>query len=79
MIVPEFEIKECPWCRCPGALHFDSLDKGNGRGYPGCFEVYVKCANDSCGAIAPHGKTDTVYRSMEEAIKKAIDTWNKRA
>lgn len=71
-------IKKCPWCGSQGHLTFDSLEKPNGRGYPGNYLFYIKCTNDLCGAIAPYGKVDDIYRSTQEAVDKAVKIWNAR-
>ena len=71
-------VKKCPWCGSPGDWIIDSLDKGNGRGYPGCCLIYVRCTNSECRAIAPNGKIDDIYRTKQEAIKIAASKWNER-
>ena len=74
----EVIIKPCPWCGSPGILMTVSLGYGNGRGYPGYHEYFVKCTNGECLAIAPYGKFDDIYQKQEVAVEKAIEAWNKR-
>lgn len=71
-------IKPCPWCGSSGSLMTTQLGYGNGRGYRGCHDYFVKCTNGRCMAIAPHGKFDDIYNKPEIATQKAIDAWNKR-
>lgn len=70
-------IKPCPWCGSKAEVDITDLEGPNGRGYPGCFDIKVKCTN--CGATKPGGLFSTVYDDDEEsAAKKAIDAWNTR-
>lgn len=71
-------IKPCPFCGSSANVIMTSLAKPNGRGYLGCYDVVVKCANPMCGAVHPQGAVDTIYRSQEEAINIAITRWNIR-
>lgn len=70
------EIKSCPWCGGPGSLQIMSLGGPRGTGYPGHFVYYVKCT--CCLCNAPDGKFYDIDGSPEDAIKKAIEKWNKR-
>ena len=79
-------LKPCPWCGSVPIFVEDKLwseHSYNGRvvthGYVGAFEYYYKCSNAECGAIAPYGKIDTVYHSVEEAKQKAKNAWQQRA
>lgn len=71
------KYKTCPWCKSTASLQKEPLWHGN-HGYHGCYEFFIRCDNPKCGCIAPHGKIDSVYRSEEEAIEKAIEIWNTR-
>ena len=75
----EAKIKKCPWCKSKAKFHIDPLwSEPYHRGYYGNFEYYVQCSSKICGAIAPHGKIDDIYRSPEEATELAIKIWNTR-
>ena len=71
-------LKKCPWCGSDGQYVINDLGKENGRGYPGCHELYVECNNIKCKAQAPYGHFDDIYRSIQEAVTKAAEAWNKR-
>ena len=79
-------LKPCPWCGSGPILHKDKLwhESSCGghtytHGYMGAYEYYYQCSNTECEAIAPHGKYNTIYTSMEEAQKKAKEAWQVRA
>lgn len=70
-------IDRCPWCGSSGSIVKNPLWNGS-HGYHGCYEIFVQCVNQTCRAIAPNGKTDTVYRTENDAVNIAIDRWNTR-
>ena len=78
-------LKPCPWCGSGPILREDKLWKEysyNERTvthrYVGSYEYYYECSNKECEAIAPHGKYNTIYKTAEEAIKKAKEAWQSR-
>ena len=74
------ELKPCPYC---GEVPF--IEKipmwqtygGTTHGYDGCYEYDIRC--HKCGCRIPLGQNDTIYRKDEEAMKNAIESWNRRA
>lgn len=72
-------LRRCPWCGSAGILVRNSLGYGNGRGYPGCCEYYVRCSNLECIALAPNGTTTDIDKTEQEAIDLAVKRWNTRA
>ena len=70
-------IEHCPWCGSSGSIVKNPLWNGS-HGYHGCYEIFVQCVNQKCRAIAPNGKTDTVYSTEQEAVDIAISRWNTR-
>ena len=72
-------LKPCPWCGSAPILIQTYLGQSNGRGYTGCHSYAIYCSNAACKAMAPNGRYDDIYQSSEEAIKKAIEAWNKRS
>lgn len=66
--------KLCPICGSMPILEKESMDYGNGHGYPGNSNYKVSC---DCGAMKGYGSGDTVYcKSHEEAKELAIKKWN---
>lgn len=67
-------IKSCPICGNIPYIEKISMDRGNGRGYPGEYNYCIKC--DVCNY--PDAQyCDTVYSdSHEEAKATAIKKWN---
>ena len=79
MIMPQFSIKKsCPFCLSMPAMVKESLDHGNGHGYPGNFTYSVQCTNQECHIQPRTHEYDDIYRSEEEAIKMAIHDWEDR-
>ena len=79
-------LKPCPWCGSMPMLVEDKLwseHSYNGRtithGYVGAYNYYYMCSNEECEAIAPHGKYDSIYRSVDEAKLLAREAWDRRA
>lgn len=69
-------MKTCPWCGGSPSMHIEPLWHGN-HGYFGSYSFEVRCCN--CGATAPNGKFDTIYRSRLNAETEALERWNTRA
>ena len=65
-------VTGCPWCGMSGDLELQATEDG-------FFDVQVRCSNNKCKATAPHGRFTTRLMSMEQAEKRAIAKWNKRA
>lgn len=63
---------ECPWCGISADVELQATPEG-------FFYVQIRCSNKKCGATCPKGLFSTEKMSMEEAIKKATEKWNKRA
>ena len=79
-------LKRCPWCGSHASLIKEKLwqeHSYNGQitthGYVGNYQYYILCDNEECWAVAPNGKIDDIYRSPEEAIRIAKETWQRRA
>lgn len=66
-------VKACPICGSAPELKKDSLDYGNGHGYPGCYVYHYECGG--CGIIKA-GSYDTIYNKYDEAENKAAKDWN---
>lgn len=80
-------IKNCPFCGHSAFITKESLDRGNGHGYPGYYEYYIKCGNNSC-KIRPttdklhniySNKDSIVYSTEDFIIEELINNWNERA
>ena len=79
-------LKPCPWCGCiiPTLVEHQLWTENwvNGRiithGYVGEYEYYYQCSNKECGAIAPHGKYDSIAYSTDKARILAKKAWQKR-
>ena len=72
------KLENCPWCGQAGVPHKDAAWDANGHGYRGCYFYYIECSNQDCRARAPHGESDDIYRSEEEAWERVITAWNTR-
>lgn len=72
------ELKPCPFCGSIPLLEKKPLWSEHGHGYYGCYEFDIHCPNIICGCRVNLFNNDSIYRSEEEAIKNAIDTWNER-
>jgi hypothetical protein len=66
-------IKNCPICGAKPVRIEHNLEKPNGRGYPGCVDIYYRCP--MCKIPNPNGG-DTIYNSLPDAEKLAIKGWN---
>ena len=69
------KVKACPICGSAPVLKRDSLDRGNGHGYPGCYDMHYECAG--CGIIKG-GETTDIYDKPGEptAEQRAAQDWN---
>lgn len=75
MIDPK-DIKPCGFCNGKAIIKEKPLWNGS-HGYHGCYDYYVECTK--CHITRPGGSFNTIVcDSKEEAIKKAIEHWNKR-
>ena len=68
-------LKACPICGSAPVLKTDSLDYGNGHGYPGCFLYRFECSG--CGMITTDEKTDIYDKAgAPTAEQRAAREWN---
>lgn len=68
------ELKPCPFCGSAAILDDRSFSRDGVLQY---HEYQVVCS--SCGARVYYGQTSNCYKSQPEAIKEAIEWWNRRA
>lgn len=76
------ELKPCPFCGKSVYVKKKPLGTTYGNtthGYFNCYEFEVMCRNPNCGCRVNLIGNDTVYHTDEEAIKNAIEAWNRRA
>ena len=75
------KLTNCPICGHSPVITCTSLDRGNGRGYPGNFEYRIRCSNAQCPLArnVPVFCTDDIYRSREEAYAYLCEVWNEEA
>lgn len=71
-------VKNCPICKGIPIFKTESLDRGNGHGYPGCYLYKLACSNKMCPMSKEEACVDTVYNEPDVAQKKVVDEWNKR-
>ncbi|MCK9470333.1 MAG: Lar family restriction alleviation protein [Bacilli bacterium] len=67
-------IKACPICGNIPHIEKESMDRGNGHGYPGCYEYIIKCS--VCGYPTPQSCSTIYIKSHEEAKAEVIKYWN---
>ena len=69
-------LKGCPICGSAPTLRKDSLDRGNGHGYPGNYVYRYECT--CCGNVKG-GETNDIYDKAGElnAEQRARQSWNK--
>lgn len=72
------KLEMCAICGHTPVVLSDSLDRGNGHGYPGHYNYHIRCSNDECplSRTVPMFETDDIYRSKEEAYKYLGNKWN---
>lgn len=68
-------LKGCPICGSAPTLRKDSLDRGNGHGYPGCYVYHYEC---SCCGNVKGGETNDIYdeEGKLNAEQRARQSWN---
>ena len=69
------ELKRCPICGSMPLLDKNSLDRGNGHGYPGSYSYTFYCP--VCGIVESKGYTD-IGGTENEAVKLATKNWNEK-
>lgn len=69
-------LKGCPICGSSPVLKKDSLDYGNGHGYPGNYVYHYECT--CCGNVKG-GETNDIYdeKGKPNADQRARESWNK--
>ena len=74
---PEISIKlkPCPFCGTEVEMMRIPLWDGS-HGYKDCYDFKVTCKK--CGCTLNYEKTNTIYRTEEEAINNAANAWNER-
>ena len=70
-------LKYCPWCGGYANMRREPMWHGS-HGYTGCFEFFVQCSNEACGAVAPNGRFNSIYNTCAFAEQKAEEAWNRR-
>lgn len=76
------KMNSCAICGHSPIITLSSLDRGNGRGYPGNFNYHIRCSNNNCPLSRldiPLFATDDIYRSKEEAYEYLCESWNKES
>ena len=68
------DLKPCPFCGSAAILDDRMFSRDGVLLY---HEYQVVCS--SCGARVYYGQTSNCYKSQPEAIKEAIEWWNRRA
>lgn len=69
-------LKPCPFCGSEVMVDFIPLWRGS-HGYQGCYEIFIKC--DKCGCSNYGTISSTIQLTKEEAKKKVVEAWNRRA
>lgn len=69
-------LKPCPFCGSEVTIDFRPLWRGS-HGYHGCYEIFIKC--DKCGCSNYGTISNTIQLTKEEAKKKVVEAWNRRA
>ena len=67
------KLKQCPICGSFPLLDVESLDRGNGHGYPNFHSFAYYCPK--CSLLESSGFIDS--DSEEAAQDKALQNWNK--
>lgn len=74
------ELKPCPFCGSTVEIQKKPLwrtnSDGSTHGYYNCYSLEIICFN--CGCSTFKTKSNTVYRTEEEAKKEIIKNWNER-
>lgn len=69
------KLKPCPFCGTEVKMMRIPLWNGS-HGYKDCYDFKVTC--EKCGCTLNYTKTNTIYRTEEEAINNAANAWNER-
>lgn len=71
------EIMNCAICGAKPRLIKESLDRGNGHGYPGAFEYQYVCDNCEIPEAEVVHDIYAQYNPKLDVITDAIESWNK--
>ena len=71
--IPYISVKACPVCGKHPELKKETLERGRGGGYPGCYCYEYKCGYCK---LLKGGETNDIYITSEEAINLAKQFWN---
>jgi hypothetical protein len=71
--IPYISVKACPVCGEHPELKKETLERGRGCGYPGCYDYEYQCGYCQ---LLKGGTTHDIYVSSEEAINLAKKAWN---
>ena len=76
MTLPHLPV--CPSCKENPRLVIDDLGRGNGRGYPGEFNIYIGCRNERCHMSIQTEELNTIGGSgKDELIEECENIWMK--
>lgn len=71
--IPYISVKACSVCGEHPELKKETLERGRGGGYPGCYEYEYQCGYCQ---LLKGGVTNDIYVSSDEAINTAKKSWN---
>ena len=71
-------LNSCPICGHTPVIASESLDRGNGHGYPGYFEYHIHCSNNECPLVrkVPMFTANDIYLSSEKVYSLLYKKWN---
>ena len=74
-------LSKCPICGHTPIIDKESLDRGNGHGYPGHYKYDIKCSNKECplSREVPMFSCDDIYRRCDEVNEYLCEIWNMEA
>ena len=72
------KLNNCPICGHMPIIFTESLDRGNGHGYPGHSTYYVECSNEQCPLSRedPRFEYNDIYCDKDEVYEDLIAAWN---
>ena len=76
------KLSNCPICGHTPIIDKESLDRGNGHGYPGNYEYKVSCSNKGNCPLSrdiPMFSYTDIYCLPHEAVANLYAIWNKEA
>lgn len=73
------KLLSCPICGNSPIIESESLDKGNGQGYPGKYFYYIVCPNKCCPLSRWIFSMNDIYRPKEKVIEYLHNQWNRKA